>query len=101
MRYPPLLGMINVVVRGRTFEDAMATAAEITARLAPASATGGFAILGPAPAPLGKLRGEHRVQLFLKGPKRAAMREALKTVLTGMPDVRRRVSVDVDPLTVL
>jgi hypothetical protein len=41
------------------------------------------------------------VQFFLKGQKRAAMREALKTVLAGMPEVRRRVSVDVDPLTVL
>ena len=101
MRYPPLVGMINIVVRGRTFEDAMTTAADITARLGPASATGGFAILGPAPAPLGKLRGEHRVQFFLKGQKRAAMREALNTVLAGMPEVRRRVSVDVDPLTVL
>jgi hypothetical protein len=29
------------------------------------------------------------------------MRDALKIVLTGMPEVRRRVSVDVDPLTVL
>jgi primosomal protein N' (replication factor Y) len=101
MRYPPLVGMINIVVRGRTFDDAMGTAADMTARLGPASATGGFAILGPAPAPLGKLRGEHRVQFFLKGLKRAAMREALKTVLAAMPDVRRRVSVDVDPLTVL
>jgi primosomal protein N' (replication factor Y) len=101
MRYPPFVAMINIVVRGRTFEAAMETARAITERLAPATATGGFAILGPAPAPLGKLRGEHRVQFFLKGQKRAAMREALKTVLDGMPEIRRRVSVDVDPLTVL
>ena len=101
MRYPPLLAMINTVVRGRTFNDAMDTAIEITQRLGPAEATGGFAILGPAPAPLGRLRGEHRVQFFLKGQKRAAMRDALKTVLAGMPNIRRRVTVDVDPLTVL
>jgi primosomal protein N' (replication factor Y) len=101
MRYPPLLAMINIVVRGRTFDEAMGTAIEITGRLGPATATGAFAILGPAPAPLGRLRGEHRVQFFLKGQKRAAMRDALKIVLTGMPEVRRRVSVDVDPLTVL
>jgi hypothetical protein len=29
------------------------------------------------------------------------MRNALKTVLATMPEVRRRVTVDVDPLTVL
>jgi primosomal protein N' (replication factor Y) len=101
MRYPPLFAMINVVVRGRTFDEAMGTATDITQRLGPATAAGAFAILGPAPAPLGKLRGEHRVQFFLKGRKRAAMRHALKTVLSAMPEVRRRVGVDVDPLTVL
>ncbi len=101
MRYPPLLAMINTVVRGRTFDEAMGTALDITARLGPATALSGFSILGPAPAPLGKLRGEHRVQFFLKGQKRVAMREALKTVLAEMPEVRRRVTVDVDPLTVL
>jgi primosomal protein N' (replication factor Y) len=101
MRYPPLLAMINVVVRGRTFERAMADAMDVTRRLEPSAAVGGFAILGPAPAPLGKLRGEHRVQFFLKGHKRAAMREALRAVLAGMPEIRRRVTVDVDPLTVL
>ena len=101
MRYPPLLAMINIVVRGRTFDEAMSTAMTLTERLGPATSTGRFAILGPAPAPLGKLRGEHRVQFFLKGQKRAAMRDALQTVLAGMPEVRRRVSVDVDPLTVL
>jgi primosomal protein N' (replication factor Y) len=79
----------------------MTTAREIVDRLAPASASGGFAILGPAPAPLARLRGEHRVQFFLKGTRRAAMRDALKTVLDGLPEVRRRVTVDVDPLSVL
>ncbi len=101
MRYPPLLAMINVVVRGRTFERAMGDAMDLTRRLEPAAAVSGFVVLGPAPAPLGKLRGEHRVQFFLKGHRRAAMREALKTVLDGMPEIRRRATVDVDPLTVL
>ena len=101
MRYPPLLALINCVVRGRSFEEAMQTAAEIVGRLEPATTAGGFTILGPAPAPLARLRGEHRVQFFLKGGRRADMRNALKTVLSGMPDVRRRVTVDVDPLSVL
>jgi primosomal protein N' (replication factor Y) len=101
MRYPPFVALINAVVRGRTFEDAMQTATSLTRRLEPSSAAGGFVILGPAPAPLVRLRGEHRVQFFLKGSKRAEMRQALKTVLGEIPEVRRRVTVDVDPLTVL
>ena len=101
MRYPPLVAMVNTVVRGRSFDEAMNTASDIVRRLGPATAAGGFEILGPAPAPLTRLRGEHRVQFFLKGTHRGAMRNALKTVLSGMPELRRRVTVDVDPLSVL
>ena len=101
MRYPPLVAMVNTVVRGRTFDDAMQTAAELVRRLDAGAQVGGFTILGPAPAPLAKLRGEHRVQFFLKGTRRAEMRQALRSVLAEMPEVRRRVTIDVDPLNVL
>ena len=101
MRYPPVVALVNAVVRGRSFDEAMQTAADVVARLEPATATAGFAILGPAPAPLARLRGEHRVQFFLKGVRRADMRNALRTVLAGMPQIRRRVTVDVDPLSML
>jgi primosomal protein N' (replication factor Y) len=99
MKYPPLVAMINTVVRGRSFDDAMQTAAEVVRRLEPGAS--GFSILGPAPAPLAKLRGEHRVQFFLKGTRRAEMRQALRTVLSAMPEIKRRVTIDVDPLNVL
>jgi primosomal protein N' (replication factor Y) len=101
MRYPPVVALVNAVVRGRSFDEAMHTAAELVRRLEPAAGAASFVILGPAPAPLARLRGEHRVQFFLKGARRADMRNALKTVLATMPEVRRRVTVDVDPLTVL
>ena len=58
-------------------------------------------MLGPAVAPLGRLRGEHRAQLFLKGTQRRAMRGALTAVLADLPDIARRTVVDVDPLSVL
>jgi len=78
----------------------MQTAAELVRRLE-ARASGSFSILGPAPAPLARLRGEHRVQFFLKGTRRVEMREALRAALAEMPEIRRRVTVDVDPLNVL
>jgi primosomal protein N' (replication factor Y) len=100
MRYPPLVAMVNVVVRGRTWDEAMDAAGELSLRARKAS-QGGFLLLGPAPAPLTRLRGEHRAQFFLKGTHRAAMRTALKQALASMPELARRVSVDVDPLSVL
>jgi len=101
MRYPPFFALINGVVRGRTFDDAMQQAREIVRRLEPATVNGAFTILGPAPAPLGRLRGEHRVQFFLKGSRCADMRNALMQVVAGMPEIRRRRTIDVDPLSVL
>jgi primosomal protein N' (replication factor Y) len=101
MRYPPMVALVNAVIRGRTFDEAMRTASDVVRRLEPAAARRSFLILGPAPAPLGRLRGEHRVQFFLKGTRRADMRNALKGVLAAMPEIRRRVTVDVDPLSVL
>ena len=101
MRYPPIVALVNVVVRGRTFEDAWQTASDAVQRLKPATVLGSFTILGPAPAPLGRLRGEHRVQFFLKGARRADMRNALKAMLVEVPEVRRKITVDVDPLNVL
>ena len=101
MQYPPLVAMINVIVRGRTFADAMGLAQTLMSRLESGRSGGAFKLLGPAPAPLTKLRGEHRAQPFLKGTRRAAMRDALRAALADLPEARRRVSVDVDPQSVL
>ncbi len=100
MRYPPFLALVNTVVRGRSFDEAMQTATAIVRRLEAVAATSSFTILGPAPAPLQRLRGEHRVQFFLKGARRADLRNAIRSVLEEMPEVRRKTTVDVDPLNV-
>jgi primosomal protein N' (replication factor Y) len=102
MRYPPVIAMVNVVLRGKTHDDAMSSAGDLARKaLEFAQIAGGFVVLGPAPAPLTRLRGEHRAQFFLKGTSRAAMRSALREALTALPDLARRASVDVDPLNVL
>jgi primosomal protein N' (replication factor Y) len=100
MRYPPTIAMVNVIVRGKSYDAAMEGAADLVRRTSERSA-GGFVILGPAPAPLTRLRGEHRAQFFLKGPSRRAMRTALRAALESLPALSRRVSVDVDPVSVL
>ena len=100
MRYPPLVSMINTIVRSRTFAGAMDDAADIAQRLRQDSGSD-LRVLGPAPAPLGKLRGEYRAQLLIKGTNRKQMREALSAALAARNDLLRRVVVDVDPVSVL
>jgi primosomal protein N' (replication factor Y) len=99
MRYPPAVAMINAVVRAGTLEAAMADAATLIGAIR----WGGepYRVLGPAPAPLRRLKGEHRAQFFVKGSHRLAMRKALLAALDARPEIKRRTVVDVDPMSVL
>jgi primosomal protein N' (replication factor Y) len=99
MRYPPSVALVNVVIKGRTLQAAMEDCGEIVRALR----WGGepYRVLGPATAPLSRLKGEHRSQFFIKGTHRTAMREALQKVLETRPEIRRRTIVDVDPMSVL
>ena len=99
MRYPPAVALINVIVKASTRQAAMDEATEIAKVLRLPGLP--FRVLGPAPAPLGRLKGEHRAQLFIKGTHRTAMRKALLSALEARPELKRRVVVDVDPMTVL
>lgn len=99
LQYPPVVGLINVVIKHRSADQAMRDARELAALIR--RATAGVRVLGPAPAALAKLQDEFRVQLLLKGTRRAALREGLLRALALRPDLRRRATVDVDPLTVL
>jgi len=100
MRYPPAVALINVVVKARTRQGAVEDAGTIAEALR-LPGLDAWKVLGPAPAPLGRLKGEHRAQLFIKGTQRTAMRKALLTVLDGRPELKRRTIVDVDPMSVL
>jgi primosomal protein N' (replication factor Y) len=99
MRYPPAIALINAIVKARTREGALTDAGELVRALR----WGGepYTVLGPAPAPLSRLKGEHRAQFFIKGTDRVSMRKALIAVLESRPEIRRRTVVDVDPMTVL
>ena len=102
MRYPPTVSLINAVVRARTFTAAMDDATSVVGQLrAQDPQLTHYRVLGPAPAPLGKLRGEYRAQFLVKGTNRKRMREALVAILAARPELARRTTIDVDPLSVL
>src|SRR5262249_46938923 len=100
MRYPPLVSLVNTVVRARTFSAAMDDAADVVQKVRAEDDTQ-LRVLGPAPAPLGKRRGEYRAQLLIKGASRKRIREALQKALASRPELQRHIVVDVDPLSVL
>jgi len=101
MGYPPAADLVNVIVRSA---EAAAGAREVEdlARRLRVAAGGRYRVLGPAPAPLARLRREHRFQLVLKG-SRSAMREAVREALVARHGPLRwpGVAVDVDPISVM
>ena len=55
-------------------------------------------VFGPAPAPVARVRGRHRVRLLVKAPKGAPIQAALAHWLNGLKYSNKlRLSVDIDP----
>jgi primosomal protein N' (replication factor Y) len=100
--YPPYSRIALVRVEAVVEEDARAA----TARLADAARAVGASdvdVLGPAPAPLVRLRNRFRYRVMLRGKDRKALRvvlAALEVTRAGLPS-KVRVAFDVDPMQLL
>jgi len=102
--YPPFAGMIRFVVRGASEQVAAQFADELAGRLRRAleGRPPEARVLGPAPAPLAKLRGMYRFAIHIQGPSRHRLREAAREATAGLePPDDVRWTVDVDPLNML
>jgi primosomal protein N' (replication factor Y) len=103
MHYPPFTALANVIVRDRKMENAARWARMLDGFLRPREAQG-LKVLGPAAAPLARLKREYRFQFLLKSPKRSAVNAALTGALEfcaqrEIPE--SAVMVDVDPLSLM
>jgi primosomal protein N' (replication factor Y) len=98
LRYPPVVAMVNVVLKGRTAEGALQDAHELARRTRHHHPHG--QVIGPAPAALAKVQDEYRAQFFIKAPQRKPMRHALLAALDELPDLKRKTTIDVDPVSV-
>ncbi len=61
-------------------------------------------ILGVAPAPLARLKGEHRLQILIKARNRAKLRETLDFALADAQEKfcdLRIVNVEIDPVNLM
>jgi primosomal protein N' (replication factor Y) len=79
-------------------------AREAAAQLARASRScEGCEVLGPAPAPIARLRGRYRFQLLIKGNDRAAVWQMAQQMATASEKFPAaiRVRVDVNPVDML
>jgi primosomal protein N' (replication factor Y) len=97
--YPPL-GHLALIRVDAPEESAAKGAAEALAATAREAATGsGCEVLGPAPAPIARLRGRHRFQVLLKHREAKVVWETARQVSEALERLPREVrgSVDVRP----
>ncbi|MEX2307158.1 MAG: primosomal protein N' [Pirellulales bacterium] len=102
--YPPFSAMIRMVIRGSRDTATHAMAEQIAGRLHERAdgATPAVRILGPAPAPMGKLRGNFRYQIQLNSEDRTLLRELVRAATADLkqPDGVAWI-IDVDPLDMM
>jgi primosomal protein N' (replication factor Y) (superfamily II helicase) len=99
LHYPPFTALASVLVRDRKIENAIRWSRALAEYFAPFE-NRGVKILGPAAAPLARLKKEYRFQFLLKSPQRSALSQALSGALDfcaskEIPETA--VIVDVDP----
>ena len=103
MAYPPFTSLANVIVRDTSLEKTIRWSRQLSEYFSPHDDKG-VRILGPATAPLARLKKEHRFQFLLKSPKRSVLTKLLSGALAyceanEIPDTA--VLVDMDPLSLL
>jgi primosomal protein N' (replication factor Y) len=99
LHYPPYAALANILVRDKKIENAIRWSRTLQTYFAPFEKRG-VKVLGPAAAPLSRLRKEYRFQFLLKSPQRSALSEALSGALDfcGKKEIpETAIIVDVDP----
>jgi primosomal protein N' (replication factor Y) len=103
MQYPPFTSLANIIVRDTSLEKAIGWSRQLSEYFSPHDGKG-VRVLGPATAPLARLKKEHRFQFLLKAQKRSVLTRLLGGAM-AFADAKEvpqtAVFVDMDPLSLL
>jgi len=102
LHYPPFSAMANVLVRSEQKEDAMRMSSELALRLTPPPEK--LKIMGPAEAPVARLKNEYRYQFLIKAASRKALNELLQSLRLFAQEHKwgaTALVIDVDPLSLM
>ena len=103
MHYPPYAALANILLESRRLEEAAGWASTL-GRWCRETTLKQVRVLGPASAPIAKIKRTYRFHLVMKGENRRALQTALRGLLAhaeqaGIP--RASLIVDVDPVSLM
>ena len=94
---PPFGRLAGIVLSSPDVQGVFDFGNELARRDAPLRRIGAQ-VFGPAPAPIARVRGRHRVRLLVKAAKGVALQPALADWVGQLrPPANLRVSIDIDP----
>lgn len=102
MHYPPFTAMATLLIRSQKLEETLAWSAELARELKDLPDT--VRVMGPAAAPMAKLKREYRFQFLLKASSRRALAGAVQRARTFAQRQEWPVTAltaDVDPVSLL
>lgn len=102
MHYPPFSAMANILVRSEKKEMAMRMSSELGHKLMPAPEK--IRVMGPAEAPVPRLKNEYRYQFLIKAASRKVLNELLQGIRAYALDHKwpaTALVIDVDPLSLM
>lgn len=94
---PPYGRMAGIILSSTDIQDVFDLGGDMARRDGPLRAVGAQ-VYGPAPAPIARIRGRHRVRLLVKAPKNVPLQKALaQWVAQFKVKPNLRLSIDIDP----
>jgi primosomal protein N' (replication factor Y) len=102
LHYPPFSAMANLLVRSEQQEQALRLSTELGHCLMPAPDK--IKVMGPAPAPVTRLKNEYRYQFLIKSASRKALNQLLRRAQAFAQDHKWNATalvIDVDPLSLM
>ena len=94
---PPFGRLAGIILSSTDVAQVFDFGMELARRDAPLRRIGAQ-VFGPAPAPVARVRGRHRVRLLVKGPKGASLQAAIAEWVGQLKlPANLRLSVDIDP----
>ena len=102
MRYPPFAAMANIMVRHQKQTEALKMSTDLGHVLVPSPEN--IKVLGPAEAPVPRVKDEFRYQILIKSSSRKKLNELLNDIRRFAADRKWSATalvIDVDPITLL
>lgn len=102
--YPPYVALASILVHGTDLARVRADANELRKELDATNSERTVRVLGPAPAPLSRLKGEYRIHLLLKCRNRKELRRVIDDALKVLAERKinlRGINVEIDPVSIM